>query len=377
MRKSLLLLMIVASPTITAKGDGKFFVQDKIPAGIPYQRAFLLSYGGHETLILQSKYDLPPSAAVDSLGWIVPVPAVPEIAGGATGPAWDSFWMASRQTQPHLYRISHMLPCAIFGASLAAFLGGLAILLICLAGHLVTRRTEASNAAWGRWANKGALATLLGFFVLLISMPSLSSIRASAGGGAVDVVKEEKAGVYDVKVIRGQDAGAIVEWLKENGFSFDESDRQVFQDYVARGWCFVTAKVHPAAETSNKTIVAQGLAAPLILKFATERPVYPLALTATAGADTQILIYTLSDAKLTCGDRLTLRHARSTDARSVLRSLVVQAESEDWPLLRDVPEMPLMLCKFTGRLTPAQMKRDLDFTAAADNESYRARKIVW
>jgi len=370
MGKSLLLLMIVASPAITARGDGKFFVQDKIPAGVPYQRAFLLHYAGQETLILQSKYDLPPSAAIDSLGWVVPVPAVPEIAGGDTFAARRSFLMASMRTQPRFYRISDLLPFAC----LAPFLGGLAFIVICLMRYPFARREESSRKAWDRQARNAVLVTAIAFVIMTTAMPSLSR---SAGGGAIDVVKEEKAGIYDVKVIRGQNAEAIVEWLKENGFSLGDEDRRAFQDYADRDWCFVTAKIDPALGADEKQIVSEGMAAPLILKFASDRPVYPLALTATAGTETEILIYTLSDAKLTCGERLTLRHARQMEIQPILKTLLFQAETEQWPLLRDLPEEPMMLCKFKGRLTPAQMKLDLEFTVAPDNESYRERKIAW
>ena len=216
--------------------------------------------------------------------------------------------------------------------------------------------------------------TLVSFFMIGLSMPSLSLLRRGAG---IDVVKAEKAGIYDVKVIRGTGAEPILEWLRQTGFRFDPSDHKVFQEYVDQGWCFITARVAPDPETNQKKIVHEGMVAPLILGFKSDRPVYPLALTATAGTETEILLYTLSDAKLTCGERLTLRHARRAEAQNILRTLVAQAEVEEWPLLRNLPEEAMMLCKFKGRLTPAQMNRDLEFVAAQDNEPYRERRIAW
>lgn len=75
--------------------------------------------------------------------------------------------------------------------------------------------------------------------------------------------------------------------------------------------------------------------------------------------------------------RLPLRHARQAKTQPILRSLAAQAEMEEWPLLRDLPDKPMMLCKFKGRLTPEQMKQDLEFTPSPDNEPYRERLIVW
>ena len=89
-----LFICIIAGLCERAYGDGKFFVE-KVPPDIPYQRAFLLFNEGSEILILQSKYEFLQSDAADTLGWIVPVPAVPEIASADAVLAYKSFWTAS------------------------------------------------------------------------------------------------------------------------------------------------------------------------------------------------------------------------------------------------------------------------------------------
>lgn len=55
----------------------------------------------------------------------------------------------------------------------------------------------------------------------------------------------------------------------------------------------------------------------------------------------------------------------------------MMAEFEEWALFDNVPDESMMLCKFKGRLTPEQMKQDLIFEPAADNEPYRETKVVW
>ena len=109
----LALAAVVGILVANARGDGKFFVPEKVPPGVPYQRALLIFHDDSETLILQSKYDLRQSVAVDSLGWVVPVPAVPEIASAWPDMARHCFRKAALRTQPDLFRISTSLPRAV------------------------------------------------------------------------------------------------------------------------------------------------------------------------------------------------------------------------------------------------------------------------
>lgn len=99
------LIFIIGGLGEHALGDGKFFVE-KVPPNIPYQRAFILFHEGSETLVLQSKYEFLQSGAIDTLGWVVPVPAVPEIAIVDADVAAICFWKASAHTQPDVKRIS-------------------------------------------------------------------------------------------------------------------------------------------------------------------------------------------------------------------------------------------------------------------------------
>lgn len=369
MRKCLMFLIIIASPAIAAKGDGKFFVREKVPAGIPYQRAILLFGQGQETLILQSKYDLAQSAGAHSLGWVVPVPTVPELAAIDANEAATLFRGLSLQTRPHVTRIS----VGIWFVTMVV----LVMVLVLLLRLLRDARLHPDAPSRTKKARQIRIALFVSVTTLLLGgiwMPPLSSVR---GTNDVEVVKAGQVGIYDAKVVRGQNAEAITDWLVGNGFSFNDGDRQVFKDYVDRGWCFVTARVHRDPETDEKKIVSEGLVAPLILKFNTGQPIYPLALTATTGTETEVLIYTVSNAKLTCGSRLTLHHADGAGLRGAYRSLLFQGMTGKLPLPEGFIETPKMLCKFQGILTPEQMKQDLEFTLTPDDRPYRERKIVW
>jgi len=361
-----LLIFIIGGLGGRAYGDGKFFVGEKVPADIPYQRAFILFNGGSETLVLQSKYELSQSASVDSLGWVVPVPTVPAVASADAETTKMFFFFASLRTRPKVTRISSIfLPIiAIF------FLGSVAFLLLCLVEYPFINKIGLSKAAWRCRLWKGLI---IAFFAFILAILTPYHLGLSLD---VEIVKAEKVGIYDVKVIRSESAEAVLGWLRENGYGFSDTDKKVFEEYIGREWCFVVAKVEPEPETEKHKIVSEGLVAPLILKFETETAVYPLALTSTIGAETEILLYTFSENKLSCDERLTLRSARKKVSTSFMLDLLSRAEPETSELFVDVPKF-MYLCKFKKKLKPEEMKKDLEFEFAPDNEPYKETKLVW
>lgn len=343
----------------------KFFVE-KVPPDIPYQRAFILFHEGSETLVLQSKYEFSQSEALDTLGWVVPVPAVPEIASADADVAAICFWKASLHTQPDVNRITGF----IFPITLIFFFVCVGFLLVLLVEYPILNIIRLSKAAWRRRLWISLITTFFAFFLMKLTQPHLSF------GVNVEIVKAEKAGIYDVKVIRGHSAKDILGWLKENGFGFTDNDMHVLKDYIDRDWCFVVAKVEPEQETEKHEIVSEGMIAPLILKFETETAVYPLALTSTIGSETEILLYTFSENKFSCGERLTLRNASKKEPTYFMLDMLSRVKPESRDLFADVPEY-MYLCKFKKKLKPEEMKKDLEFEFAPDNEPYKEPKLVW
>jgi hypothetical protein len=362
-----LLIFIIVNFGGRALGDGKFFVE-KVPPYITYQRAFILFHESSETLVLQSKYELSQSEAIDSLGWVVPLPSVPEIASTDAISAFKFFYVASLRTKPYVTRISGFI-CHVI---ILFFFGCLGILLVLLVEYPFLNKIKLSKTAWKRRFGISILITVTAFFLIQLTMP----VSKKSAGVDVEIVKAEKAGIYDVKVIRSQSTEAIIGWLTENGFGFNDNDEQVFKDYIDRGWCFVVAKVEPAPEIEKHKIVTEGMVAPLILKFETDSAVYPLALTSTIGTETEILLYTFSENKLRCGERLTLRYASEKKSTRFMVDLLSSAEAGSSDLSAGIPK-DMYLCKFKKKLKPEEMKTDLEFEFAQDNEPYREKKIVW
>ncbi len=357
-------LILVELAGTQASADGKFFVREKVPPDIPYQRAFLLFDDGTETLFVQSRYGVSTSGPGETLGWVVPVPGVPELASAEADDASLFFEGISYYIQPHERHLSsHLLVLAG-----VIVLAGLVLLLLC-----PVWRSSAKSRRRLRFAGYGML--LFGFLLGLAT--GLGALVEKKSEIAVEIIKSEQVGIYDVKVIRGDSAEAVTTWLEENEFAFGEEDVSAFRDYVARGWCFVTAKIRPGLETDTTSVSFEGLAAPLVLTFDVNEPVYPLALTATAGTETEILLYTLTGAKLTCNDRLKLRHAAQMNSRRITDELLVRTGTDETQPMAGLPDKPMMLCKFKGTMTAEQMREDLVFEPAPDNAPYRETIWTW
>lgn len=360
-----------------AFGDGKMYIPDGIPAKIPYQRAFLIHYNNFETLILQSKYEYPQTVDVNSVGWVVPVPSVPELASADADAANHFFLWTSISTSPHLIPIRMVLVLIFFLLFFAGIL--LSVIFNLLSPfHKILRidKTKLDNLI-----DKTARFNNICFVIIMVSAPilivyGLFSTAGTSYKGQVEVVKAEQVGIYDVKVIKSNSAESIINWMNENGYIFTEKDVKVFNDYVSRGWCFVTAKVRPDIDKQKKKIIYAGLVAPLIMKFKTDNAVYPLALTSVMGTKTEVLLYTLSEKKLTSNNRIALRYSREIDKKYVSFHSLGDAESLIMSVYEELPEQ-MYICKYKEILTPEKMEKDLVFEIATDNEPYNETRIIW
>jgi hypothetical protein len=369
----LLPVFIVTYFYTTAFGDGMFFYREEVPPDIPYQRAFLIFHEGVETLILQSKYELSQSASASSLGWIVPVPSVPDVSSMDVNMADTLFFHASISTPPRTFAIFFDLFRVVFFIISACSLLSIIILLL---RYPTSKKNEMTKKKWSLYFKFSLFILIISFLLSGFSEPKYFGKSPEAED--IEIIKAERAGIYDVKVVKSKSADAILEWLKENSFNFNENDSKFFTDYIKRNWCFVVAKVQVDSGI-KENIAYDGMVDPLVLKFNSERAIYPVALTAAIGTKTEILLYTLSDNKLTCNGRLKMRAARKTDkSDSGLGNLWnLQVFSKIFiDLFTNLPQ-EMFLCKFKDTLTAKQMKEDIVFKKARNNQPYRETRVIW
>ena len=217
--------------------------------------------------------------------------------------------------------------------------------------------------------------TLFCFFATICVYMCIPHFLEEEPPGLVDMIRAETAGSYDVRVVKSGRAEDLIQWLQENRFRFDDSDTQVIEDYLRRGWCFTAAKITLVKpDTGSRDFVSEGLVSPLILRFPTKAPVLPLALTSTVGRETQILLYIRSQTKMKTDGGLKLHFAGEPGPYP----LVLLMGNTDPPSFFSGADLDLpFLSKFKGTLTSDQMKTDLTLEKAADNQPYREHEFRW
>lgn len=335
-----------------ARADGKFYPRETAPPDIPYQRALVLYEEGEETLFLQSQYALSAGDRPETLGWVVPVPAAPELASMPAEEGQLPFEALSGASHFRVIRIRYV---------------ALVLLGLLYVGTAVLRVTRGKSVLPHVFLLPVLL--LVGSFILW-----RTGTAGDAVHGAVTVVKAQQVGAYDVRVVRSDRLDALLEWLGDNGFAFEDADSRAFQDYTERGWHFVVAQVHSPENVWSRELISEGLVAPLIMRFPTPSPVYPLALTSLTGSRTKVLIYTLAEHKLTCSGRVPLRSAKDLGyGLSALADLGELLPS----FTKGNGSGAHYLCKFRGVLTPEEMKEDLQFDRAAHDEPEKEWFIRW
>lgn len=353
----LLILLQSATPLFA---DGKIFTE-KVNSKIPYQRALILFDQGRETLVVQSLYEIPGDSGKHTLGWIVPVPAVPEVGTMSARLADQMFQDLSRYSRPEVTDLT--LVTALSLGSICA-----AIFLFCVFSCFSKRFSDRR-----KFLLRIAAGAMLVFLFIGVLLPAV--ITQGKGGGGIEVIKSEKVGIYDAKVIRAASSKDLIDWLRANSFSFDPNDAKAFQSHIDRKWCFVTAKVDASVSPKDRAQVSSKLLAPLILTFPTDKPVYPTALTATGGHPTEILIYLASKSPMKTKAPLALRYH---DSRHLTHILLQLSGIEPEDQFEHIPLDDLnYLSKFKSTLTPAEMEKDIEFEFDPGAEPFREKVFMW
>lgn len=331
-------ILTVSASTVWA--DGCYLPERavrKIPE-ITAQRAVLSWKDGIETLVISSALD----SEAQKLGWIIPLPAVPETMEKATPGALKTLDFC---IQP---KITHDLSQETRAAFWAVFVVNL------LVGTWLFQRK--------RFA--GVLLLLLLLFVLT-GMLLPASTTAGAGAAKKARVRSEQTatvGSYSVSVLRPSQPDGLDAWLAENGFAaLPEAAGLVIADYISNNWVFAAIKLRRSESGAN-------VPHPIKLVFASKEAVYPMKLTAIAGGNPAFELFVVGKDRAACGAlpvEFCDRFSREVDD---------QAESPVWydgtntpcnighAAIGSLMWNDCVLTKFHGTIDSARMTEDLRFS---------------
>jgi uncharacterized protein DUF2330 len=339
----LLAVLLFLEPS-TALADDKIFSAFNHQASIPDQQALIAFKDGIETLAIETRF----TGTGTDFAWVVPLPAPPEISRATTG------------LFPSLRAI--MAPRLETGG------GGIGLLLLMLVG-LIAAVDRAKGCL-----TKAVVAMLVGFtLVVLVLLPSLGKARGAAPVPGVTVLDRQVVGSFETTTITGATADPLLAWLETNGFEQPAAAKPVIAEYAARGWCFVAARLRRTETGGTAT------PHPLVFKFPTIAPVYPLKLTGVDSGPVTVELYIFGAG------------TAAVPGFKVIRSMEVSyQESKPWDYARVdaithrsvlalANGLPVATC-LKGRLSPQQMAVDATITfgpPVARRATFYSRAGAW
>lgn len=253
LRKTILTFSVLCLLCCVVLADGGFVLPpptpEEIKSGIkaayldePQQQAVIVFDGAKETLYLRVRY----KGTVEDFGWIIPVPARPQVEKGRGG------------------------------------------LMAEIADFFYQLKLEEWKA--GRLKRGGIIA--------LGGDEGSGKDTKAPKPRKVKVIEAKRVGIYDLTVLKATEPDALADWLRKHKFQLPETQeaKEILKHYVDTGmyWCALRV-----CKGSRRTLrkASKGWIHPVTITFATERPFYPLRITAIhtrPRARTQVLIHLFS-----------------------------------------------------------------------------------
>ena len=330
---ALTVVVVIALFCDPCRGDGMVFpaVIDQ-RAQIPDQQALIVWRDGIETLAIETRF----VGTGTEFAWVVPLPSVPEVSPATTG----LFPTLRATTTPKLVDSS--------GARGLCWLLGWLLVLVW-----VIRFT-------GGWRGVLLVTLVVVTGMIVILAPALGTARGGADVPGVAVHDRAIVGSYDTATISGKDGSALAAWLTSNGFATPPEAKPVINDYAARGWCFVAAKLR-RSESSDKPATPH----PLVFKFSSAAPIYPLRLTSvgSSGLGLELYVFGPQAAAAPGLDVIRCTQPRYSEAEEGIAVSFHFRDSERLEIshsgLRALADGGAVVTRLSGRLSSGQMQSDM------------------
>jgi len=328
-----------------ANADGRIYASSYAPE-IADQRALIAFDGARQVMLIENRLSLLEGRPISSLGWVVPVPTVPEIAVINDRTSVRRFYQRQRfQSDP--------IPLPV-----VPFVLVLVPIAFLYASRLRKQEHPDSPTLRG--------ATWIGIVGCVLASVSLSAPPPSGPDSGVEVVKALRSGPLDAKVVRASSGAELVDWLKLNGFQYGNADVAAIDDYLRRKWLFVVWKLVPQPGSAFE---GSSASPPLVLSFPTPEPVYPLALTAAGGNRLDLVLYVYASTRM---EPSVAMHTAFAGSANLSTSMFFEEQDKaavaQFDALRPLPGY---LTKLVKRLSADEMRRDIQFVQAAGKGDFR------
>ncbi len=281
-----------------------------------------------QTLAIETRFE----GEGEVFAWVVPVPSVPQVSETTTG----LFPTLQVIFQPGV--ISDVTHWWVFTLFLAFMIG---------AAFFAT----SGNATAARVLFYLPVGVLL---VVMLFLPALSTARRSMDHTAMGVTVHERQiiGGLDVATISSDESTALLDWLRENDFAVPNEVEPVIADYVTQGWVFVAAKLQREA-AMTEPVSPQ----PLVFRFQTDAPVYPMRLTGVTTVPLTLDLYVFGPRCAAAPHMTVARCSRVDWDGNITDGIPVEHAA-----LRGLVAGAAFGTRLSGTLTPEQMASDLAIT---------------
>lgn len=289
----------------------------------PTQKAIIVHLGGTERLILQVSF----RGNVSEFAWLIPTPSRPTVTT-ADARLFERFHLA---TAP-------------------------------------TLRYWLSADEWDEEVSEG----------LLFAMAA-GRTEKPAERPKVDVLERRVIGNYDAAVLKAENEGDLLQWLRSNGYAVRDAMRPVLADYIRRRWVFTAVRIVDSAREESAKGLSEGSLAPLQLQFPSDQPVYPLKISSLNPGRTKVLVYVVGR-RVVSGDSLSTECSVDDEFSRHWDYISPFVHAQIDELTREDSFDPrgqhrYCVTKLTAELDPEQMTEDVVFHTARDQYTTGVRQV--
>jgi hypothetical protein len=204
----------------------------------------------------------------------------------------------------------------------------------------------------------------------LTNPPVNRSVSVDSGPGGmigsaarVELLERKTVGVYDVSILRSNDANALTKWLKQNGYQIPEPDKFVRERinpipyYIHRHWTFVACRVKIPEKAQKLQI---GSLAPIKLVFNSKQIIYPMKLSSLSKADFSLLVYLLLPTdEFRIHDYQFYTVDSPKEASIALESGVLRKKQTKYPTIAKISIKEMKVYILKSHMNPYECNKDI------------------